>query len=180
MQQSDFARFRAVMTGMGELYQRELSGPLLDAYWLALRDWSLADFEGAAAHLMATATFMPRPAEFNALRKAGRPTAGEVWPKVVEFVRRGYYRWEGGPVSRNNAVPIPELPDLARAAVQALGGFHVIAMHDESKLHFLERRFAEHYDAMRDAEDVRAAVPQIAAHGASALPMPNLRIGRDA
>lgn len=86
MQQADFTRFRAVMTGMGELYQRELSGPLLDAYWLALRDWPLAEFEAAAAHLMATATFMPRPAEFNALRKAGRQTAGEAWLAVLENV----------------------------------------------------------------------------------------------
>lgn len=167
MQQADFTRFRAVMTGMGELYQRELSGPLLDAYWLALRDWPLAEFEAAAAHLMATATFMPRPAEFNALRKAGRQTAGEAWLAVLENVRRSAYRYGdtvGGAADR---------------AVAALGGYHVVGHCDLDKLGFPERRFAEHYDALQDADDTRTALPHIAQP--AALPpalrslLPNLR-----
>ena len=80
MQQSDFQRFRAVMTGMAKVYERELDALLLDAYWVALRDWSLEDFERAAGELMRTNEFMPRPAAFNALRKAAtKLLASEAW-----------------------------------------------------------------------------------------------------
>ncbi len=76
---TEFERFRAVLAGMAELYQRELSPTLLDAYWVALRDWDLRDFEAASAHLMATARFMPRPAEWTAVRLSQWPTAAEAW-----------------------------------------------------------------------------------------------------
>ena len=80
MEQRDFTRFRAVMAGMAKLYERELDSVLLDAYWLALRDWALPEFERGAAELMRTSEFMPRPAAFNALRqKAAEKTAAEAW-----------------------------------------------------------------------------------------------------
>ena len=78
MNTDDFPRFRSVLAGMAKLYERELDGPLLDAYWLALGDWSLGDFEQASRRLMATSRFMPRPADYHELRKqAGAMTAGE-------------------------------------------------------------------------------------------------------
>ncbi len=147
MQAADYPRFQAVMTGMAELYQRELSGPLLDAYWLALSSWGLSEFEAAAAELMKTCEFMPKPVAFNTLRKAGRATAGEAWAEVLECARRGL-----------------ELPDdpLLRRAVHAIGGIRAVAMSDVDKTHFLEKRFCEHFESIQDAEDIREAVPQIA------------------
>ncbi len=161
MQAEDFGRFRSVMAGMAKLYEREIDGPLLDAYWLALRTWSLPDFEAAAGRLMATETFMPRPADFNALRKASRPTSGEAWSVVLDHVRSGRYRWsDGGTTFTPNAPPPPD--ELTNAAVRALGGYKAIAMIDEDQLPFLERRFAEHYTSMQDAAEIRQSLPQIA------------------
>jgi hypothetical protein len=154
MQQADFQRFRAVMTGMAKVYEREIDGALLDAYWLALRDWSLADFEAAAAHLMRTSKFMPRPADFHELREAGRPTAAEAWLKAVEA--------SAGAISCGRVMTVRTCGDpLIDRAVRAIGGYGAIAMCDEDKLHFLERRFAEHYESIQDAEEVRAALPQL-------------------
>lgn len=149
MLQADFARFRAVMAGMAELYQRELSGTLLDAYWLALRDWALPDFEAAAGHLMATATFMPRPSDFNALRKAGRETAAEAWARVVADSPR----WRQGIQGDDDP--------LIDACIRAVGGNEKIAMTDVAELHWLEKRFTEAYEELRDVQEHRDAVPQI-------------------
>lgn len=144
MEPHDMSRFRAVMAGMAKLYEKELDGVLLDAYWLALRNWSLTDFEDAAGHLMATAKFMPRPADFNELRKAGEPTAGEAWAVVLSGAKL-----EPGSV-------------MERAA-NAVGGQKQIRMANiEHDLPHVQRRFIESYEAIRDAQEVRNSVPQIA------------------
>lgn len=168
MQQADFQRFKAVMNGMAKLYERELDAAVLDAYWLALRTWSLEDFETAAGQLMRTSKFMPRPADFEELRKAGRPTAGEAWARVLEFARKGYDRWDCGPPSRNN---LPMLDDpLIQRAVAAIGGFDAIAMSRTDQTQFLEKRFCEHYESIQDADEIREAVPQIAFDDRPRLP----------
>lgn len=152
MQQPDFTRFRAVMAGMAEMYQRELSGTLLDAYWLALRDWSLPDFEAAAGHLMAVNTFMPRPSDFNALRKAGRPTSAEAWQLA----------WQGNPTG-----------DYAIAqALAAAAGPERLGMINIDRLPWVEKRFREAYDELVDVVEHREAVPQITQHTAPRLDGP--------
>lgn len=155
MQPNDFARFRAVLAGMAEMYQRELTPLLLDAYWLSLRRWDLHDFEAAAGHLMENGTFMPRPSDFTELRKAGRATSGEAWARAVAACgschsAQGYT--SGGTCG----------DQFVDSVVRAIGGYKTIAMCDEDKLHFLERRFSEHFETMQEAQDVREDVPQIA------------------
>lgn len=147
MRPDDFPRFRAVLVGLAKVYERELDGPLLDAYWLALRDWALDDFERASGYLLSTSEFMPRPAAFAALRRAGEMSAGEAWSAAVEHAR-GAYR--AGP-----AVPPVE------RAVRSIGGWGVLARATEESLPFLERRFAEHYAELVSREEVRVALPAI-------------------
>jgi hypothetical protein len=90
---------------------------------------------------------MPTPKEFEDLRRAGRPTAGEAWASALDHVRSGAYRRETFD------------DELTARAVSALGGWSVLALSDESKLPFLERRFAEHFEAIREAADVRDGMP---------------------
>lgn len=151
MQPTDAMQFRNTLVGMMRMFREEPDRLVLDAYWLALRDWDLADFETAAGHLMRTAKFMPRPADFAELRKAGRPTAGEAWAVALDAARGSNYPTDNLAVER---------------AVRAIGGWRVIAMSTDEGLPFLERRFAEHFETMQDADDVREAVPQIALNGA--------------
>jgi hypothetical protein len=156
MQPADADRFRNLLRGIGRTFGQEPDALVLDAYWLALSTWSIADFEAACAQLLRTSKFMPRPADFEELRKAGRLTAGEAWGRVVAHARAGRYRRE------------QLAPEIERG-VQAIGGWPVIAMSEESKLSFIERRFAEHFGAMREADDIRAAVPQLAGPPAGKL-----------
>jgi len=150
MVELDGKRFRAVLCGMGRMYGQELDGLVLDAYWLALRDWTFEDFKSAAAHLMASAKFMPRPVEFNALRRAAEPTPSEAWTIVL----RACLDWrspERLPAGR-----------IARAAA-AVGGFRAIAMADEERdLPHVQRRFLCAYEELSDVESTRLALPQIA------------------
>lgn len=155
MQESDFQRFKEIMVGMGKLYEREVDSPLLDAYWLALRNWSLEEFIEAAAHLMGNSEFMPRPAAFNELRKAGRPTSGEAWARAV--MNCGSCHSSQGYTNGGSCGD----PFIDRV-VRAIGGYKTIAMSDSDKLHFLERRFAEHFETMQEAADIRGDVPMIA------------------
>ncbi len=158
MQPTDATAFRNTLTGMFRLYGQDPDTLVLDAYWLALADWPLDEFQAGARHLMQTAKFMPRPADFAELRKSGRPTAGEAWSDALDRVRHGRY-------------PSDDL-QLERA-VRAIGGWRVLAMMSDEGLPFIERRFAEHFEAMQDADDVRDAVPAIAYRGAMQLGGPS-------
>jgi hypothetical protein len=153
MQAEDFQRFRAVLAGMAKLYDRELDAPLLDVYWLALRDWSLLDFEQSAAHLLAHSRFMPRPVDFTEIRKAGAMTAGEAWAVAVQHARGA---WRAGPA----------VPDVDRA-VRALGGWPVLANATLQGLQYLEPRFGKAFDELQDRSEIRDALPQITGPGAS-------------
>lgn len=146
MERNDFERFRDVMTGMAKVYERELDGLVLDAYWMALRDWTLAEFERAAAHLIAHSEFMPRPAAFNAMRQSmAQPTVGEAWARVLEHIK-GPYRSgmgidDGGPID---------------TAVAGLDGYRELAL---CEVQFLPRlRFAERYEEALDMATLRPAI----------------------
>lgn len=135
---------------MGRLYGQEPDNLVLDAYWLALRAWDFADFETAAGHLMATAKFMPRPADFNALRKAGERTAAEAWNAAIGACSQ----WRYGHVTVNSRTD---------KAVAALGGYRALAMADEeTALPHMMRRFCQIYDELTDVETARIALPGVA------------------
>lgn len=153
MQPSDKPQFARILVGLATIKPgAKLTPEALEVWWLALQSWALEEFQKAAGHLASSVEFMPSPFHFAQLRKAGRATAGELWARAVECARRG-----GG-----SADPMIE------TCVGALGGWSVVRFCDEDKLHFLERRFAEHYEQIQDAEDVRESLPQIA--GPSRLP----------
>ncbi len=150
MQSADFQRFKSVMAGMGRVFGADADGVLLDAYWLALRDWSLPEFEEAAAHLMRTIEFMPRPSAFVALRKVGAETAGEAWGRVLARVRT---MWPTERVSVD--------PRIDRV-VHAMGGYAALCATDSSSMPFREKRFAELWEELGTAEHARESLPLLA------------------
>lgn len=147
MQPNEKPEFVRILNGLAAIKPGgKITRESLDVWWLSLADWPLAEFRAAAAHLARSVEFMPSPFHFEQLRKAGRPTSGEAWARAVAAARRG-----GGTDD-----------PLIERAIAAMGGWVVVRMSDEDKLHFLERRFAEHYEAIQDADDTRDAVPALA------------------
>jgi hypothetical protein len=151
MRPADGQKFRELLRAMSRVLPcqsgAELDNPMLDVYWLALRDWPLVDFEGACGHLLKTSKFMPRPCDFTELLKADDLTAGEAWALVLEAARGGY--------------ECPEDP-VIQAAVRAIGGIRAIGMSTRENTPHLERRFCEHFEAISEREEVREALPSIA------------------
>lgn len=150
MNATDRKKFLEVVVGFAELKGKQLSAPALELYWRALSGWPLEDFLSAAEQLVRTSEFMPTPKDFEDLRKAQRLTCGEAWITALETARR----WrEGYSISSGD--------EFVDRVVRAIGGYRTIAMCEMEKTHFLERRFAEHFDEMQTAGDTRESVPQL-------------------
>jgi len=169
MTPADRKDFLEVIIGFAELKGKQLSAPALELYWRSMQAWSLDDFRKAAEHLIRTCEFMPMPKDFEDLRKAGRATSGEAWAAVLKFARTSYSpnfpvdpRYLRGPLA----------DPLVQRAVNAVGGWNAIAMSNSESTHFLERRFAEHFESMSDSVDIREAVPEIAYSGTRSLQGP--------
>jgi hypothetical protein len=143
---ADRKAFIETVIGFAELKGKKLSVPALELYWRALQHWSLEDFRAAAEQLLRTCEFMPVPKDFEDLRKAARMTPGEAWAEVLACARQG-----GKSIGDS----------LTDRAVRAIGGYHAISMSNTEQTPFLERRFCTHYEAIRDSEEIREAVPQI-------------------
>lgn len=159
---SDKPQFLKVLNGMAAMRKAQLLPEVLDLWWACMSAWTIEDFKAAAVHVLKSSEFMPTPKDFEDLRKAGEPTAGEAWARVLESVRNGSYRWEGCAGRSLHSGFAPPTDALTAASVRAIGGYEAIAMHEEATLHFLERRFCEHYAAIGEREQVREALPQIA------------------
>ena len=153
MNPHDRREFLEILVGFAEIKGRSLSAPAIELYWRAMQAWTLHEFRAAAEHLLRTEQYFPTPAHFEALRKAGRQTAGEVWAGI-----RAYLSW-----SLHGYRLKPGTPDRIAKAISACGGAHAIAMADVEKLGFLERRFCEHFDEIAERTDAREALPQLTA-----------------
>ncbi|MBA3563085.1 MAG: hypothetical protein H0W33_03570 [Gammaproteobacteria bacterium] len=159
MLSTDRPEFVRVLNGLAAIKpgKGELTDEALDLWWSTMRgDWTIEDFRQASGHLLKSCQFMPTPYDFEQLRKAGRPTPGEAWQRAMDS-SAGAYRC--GQVSGEGVTSGDELVDRA---VRAIGGYAVLYETATDKLCFVERRFAEHYEAMQDAGDVRQALPLIA------------------
>lgn len=152
MNVGDRKKFIEVIVGFCELKGKQLSAPALELYWRALRHWELSDFLAAAEQLVRTSEFMPTPKEFEDLRKAARPTSGEAWILACDTARG----WRELRPNVSSGDPFVD------RVVRAVGGYRAISMYESDKLHFLEKRFSEHFESMQEVGDVREAVPQIA------------------
>lgn len=170
MIEADKAAFAKIVLGFAELKSKQLSLAAVELYWGAMQRWTLPEFRAAAEHLLRTCEFMPIPRDFEELRKAGRPTPGEQFAVVLEYVRSGAYNRDPSLTFLDRDVLRPNV--ISVRAVRALGGYGVIGQYEAHQLQFLEKRFAEHYESMQDSQDTRDAVPQIAT-------MPRVRIGHE-
>lgn len=131
---------------------KPLTSDAMALFWLSMQGWSIEDFRAAAAHLSRTVEFMPNAYHFDQLRKASLPTPGEAFQRARQIVRRLNPREYTGHDSGDARLD---------AAVSACGGYGALAMCTSENIGFFERRFAEHFEAITDAETVRASLPQL-------------------
>lgn len=157
MRDTDRTAFVATLNGLAAIKPNmRLTKEAIALWWRCMRHWRIEDFERAAEHLALTEEFAPSPYHFENLRRAGRPKAGEAWAAVLSAVRKG----------RHLETARPVVDGFTDCVVECIGGYVAIGMSTAENTHFLERRFAEHFDSLVDAELTREAVPQIASEPA--------------
>lgn len=154
MRSTDRAKFAAVLHGMAAIKRVTVTHEAAELWWMCMSDWTCDEFAAAAAQLLKTCEFMPTPKDFHDLRRASQPTAGEAFAKAVNAAGSAIVC---GQVTAGGSCGDP----LIDAAVRAIGGYGAIAMCHTDKLTFLERRFVEHYESLRDVHQAREALPQL-------------------
>src|SRR5688572_16410019 len=107
-----------------------------------MQHWPLDAFKAAAEQLVRTCEWFPTPKHFEDLLRAGKPTAAEAWDRALEHARTSAYR--RGELG-------DETIDLV---VRCLGGYYAIAMCESENLHYLERRFTEHFESLSDRVEI--------------------------
>lgn len=76
------------MAMMGELFDKNVSSTLMEAYWKALEPYSDAEVETAFKRLVTTARFFPKPAEvLEAINGPQVDQAVLAWQRVDKAVR---------------------------------------------------------------------------------------------
>lgn len=150
MTTDDLEDFGRAILGLAEIHGRETTPQFVRLYWSALKHWPRDEFLAAAKHFL-RARFMPKPFDFEQLRRAALPTAAEAWARVLEHLR-GPYRDgsgldDGGPIDR---------------AIAGLGGYKTLAFRDTEYLAIDARRFATMFEELVDVEASRRAVPELA------------------
>lgn len=158
MTEADRPHFVETLVAFAEIKGRKLSLPQVELYWRSMREWPIEAFDMAAEHLLKTSQYFPDPYAFEQLRKSTRATAGEAWKLALEHASSSRYRYGDLGV------------ELIDDCVHMLGGYVAIAMCDVDRVHFLERRFSEHFETKQDAVETRAALPQLATRPILHLP----------
>lgn len=174
----DRERFAKLMLALSlslKMYGRELTGPMQEAYWVALSDLSDAEFEQAATVLLRRETEFPPPALFREIAKPKPDIAAEAFRVMEQAMDLTDYHPERGTYWRGQRIR-EELSEAAYQAFHACGGSN--GFRDaESPYHGprIRREFCEAYQRVTEA-DPTTLLP---APKAKALPARMLELVKD-
>jgi len=142
MQESDKADFKMIMVGIGELYNKEITKPLMRIYFSSLNNYSLHDVEqGINAHTMDAkhGSFFPKPADIvrnlqtNEISQEDK--AMLAWSQVIREIRR------------TGSYGTLKLDDKqALAAVKALGSWQQLCNSTETEMTWKKKEFMNIYE----------------------------------
>jgi len=141
MIESDKIAFREMMMGVGELYSKDITKPLLQIYFGSLVNFSLEQVSnGVSKHAgdPKHGTFMPKPADIIRQIEADKPStesrAELAWMTIEKKM------------SSVGAYGSLKLDDLqALAAAQSLGSWRDLCHTDTDKLQWKRKEFIEAY-----------------------------------
>lgn len=143
MTKDDKPRFLETIAGLAELHGRELSPAALKIWWGAMRHWDFDEFRRGANYLARANAFMPKPADFENLRRSSLNSSSDAWTLVLCHISRTI-----------------ELSDpIILEAVERVGGFSTIGKTKEADLHWRRREFREIYHELVDQQIAKGTVP---------------------
>lgn len=141
MIESDKQQFRELMVGVGELYGKDITKPLLRIYFGSLAKFTIEQVEhGITQHTMDAkhGTFMPKPADIVRQLEADQPSTEDraelAWMTIEKKM------------SSIGAYGSLKLDDLqALAAVKSLGSWKDLCHTDMDKLQWKRKEFIAAY-----------------------------------
>ena len=142
MQELDKADFKMIMVGIGELYNKEITKPLMRIYFSSLANYSLHDVEqGINAHTMDAkhGSFFPKPADIvrhlQTSEISQEDKAMLAWSQVIREIRR------------TGSYGTLKLDDKqALAAVKALGSWQQLCNSTETEMTWKKKEFMNIYE----------------------------------
>ena len=143
MQSSDRTAFAKLMTGLAELYEKEITETGLEIWWGAMDRFDFQDVKMAMnVHVRDSGRgqFMPKPADvIRAIEGTVEDRALAAWP-LVESGIRGNYQYQANHVVFDDPIIHMVIADM--------GSFSQLGRGPESELPFVQRDFLQRY-AMR-------------------------------
>ena len=139
---SDKAEFKILMVGVGELYNKEITKPLMRIYFSSLTNYSLVDVErGISAHTMDAkhGSFFPKPADIVRHLQTGEISAENkaelAWAQVMREIRvTGSY----GSLKLDDK--------QALASVKALGSWKQLCASTVDEMTWKKKEFMSMYE----------------------------------
>lgn len=130
--------FMEYMTGLGEIFNKEISNILKDVYWKALENYTDEKCEAAFKQVIATCKFFPKPAELIEILQGSKEDQSiDAWQQVIDALKTYHPDF---PESK------PSLPPEIQFAIDHLGGLDVLATMSYDELKWQEKRFREMYE----------------------------------
>ena len=140
--------FGTAMALLSATFNRALTGPALEGYWMALEHLDEADLKRAVTRALAECKFMPTPAELIALSGHARNTAAEC-ATAWETVRRSIDRYD-------YTVGTIDFGNRTNAVVANLGGWDTLCKASLAELDnpgWLRKRFEEVWSSFANLAD---------------------------
>lgn len=129
--------FGAHMTMLGEMYDRKVSGALLDGYWMVLSDMSDAEFTASIKSILSGRKFpsFPKPAE---ILDYAKPDIESIATLAWSDVERAIYK-AGKYTSVNFLDPV------VNSVIDALGGWVWLCSQEVSEMKWVRKEFPKLY-----------------------------------
>lgn len=141
MLDSDKREFKQMMIGVGELYSKPVSNPMLDIYFMALAPYTLEQVaNGLGKHASDTThgTYMPKPADIIRQIEAGKPSPEQRAELAWMTIERE--------MSRTGAYGSLKMDDQqALAAVKSIGSWKDLCHTDVDNLAWKRKEFIAAY-----------------------------------
>ncbi len=162
MNDQDKRKFKELMAGVGELYGKDITKPLLSLYFNALEELSIEQVSQAFTnHVKSTGkegTFFPKPADLM------RQIKGSEEDRKASTDDRAMIAWSciEQAMSRIGSYQALELEDKqALATVKAMGGWQKLCETTYDQLPFRRREFIKMYETFERTpiEKLPASLP---------------------
>lgn len=137
--------FQSKMAMLGEMYDKKMTGALLDGYWMVLCDMSDEEFVGSIKAILSGRKFasFPKPAEILDFAK---PDLESIATIAWSDVERAIYK-----AGKYESVSFEDC--IVNSVIDALGGWVFVCSQDISEMKWLKKEFVKLYSIHSKRED---------------------------